>query len=213
MRSDFYDDGFSLSREGSQSQSPPVPYPETHSDNSSDDYGKRYEGADGESRLIEDTNKLLASTNIVAKKIRSLAELERVASSIFVALFEHVYHTRIDEIIRDPKSQRDYEYNAQLVVDRLSEQINYSLSHITGRLIVDGDLTALKNLVDIFMRILTFTRHGVRSTSTLESGESMLRESFGFPEQLPASMESISVCTLFPVIAGNSYYVCSFYVD
>ncbi|RYH25255.1 hypothetical protein EON65_15810 [archaeon] len=105
-------------------------------------------------KLISDMNKLLAATGIAAKRIRALSELARVASSIFVALFEHVYHTRIDEVIREPKTREDYEFNAQLVVDRLGEQINYDLSYITGAQIVDSDVTALANLVDIFTRLL-----------------------------------------------------------
>lgn len=111
-----------------------------------------------EVKLIEDMNKLLSATGIVAKKIMSLAELARVASSIFVAIFESVYHTRIDEVIRNPITRSDYEHNAQLVIDRLSEQINSELTHITGAMIVDGDVIALKNLVNIFMRIVSFTR-------------------------------------------------------
>lgn len=113
---------------------------------------------DVERKLIENTNKLLSATGIVAKKIMSLAELARVASSIFVAIFESVYHTRIEGIIRSPVTKEDYEHNAQLVIDRLSEQINSELTHITGEQIVNGDTIALRNLVNIFMRILTVTR-------------------------------------------------------
>eukprot|EP01031_Cornospumella_fuschlensis_P032038 gene32038-38740_t len=128
-------------------------------------------------RLIIDMNKLLAATGIAAKRIRSLSELARVASSIFVALFEHVYHTRIDEVIREPKTREDYEYNAQLVVDRLGEQINYDLSYITGAQIVDSDVTALANLVDIFTRLLAINvTRSHRSTSTIESEDSRFDE-------------------------------------
>lgn len=112
-----------------------------------------------ETNLIDETNKLLSATGIVAKKIMSVAELARVSSSIFVAIFESVYHTRIEEVLRNPVTRSDYEYNAQLVIERLSEQINSDLSHITGSLIVNGDMTALKNLVNIFTRILSFTRY------------------------------------------------------
>ncbi len=108
--------------------------------------------------LLSNTNKLLLAVGITAKTINSIEELTRVASSMFVAIFESLFHTRIDGIIRNPTSKTDYEENAQLVVDNLSDQIQMDLKHITGESIVKGDLRALSNLVHILVRIVSITR-------------------------------------------------------
>jgi len=92
-------------------------------------------------------------------------ELRRVASSIFVALFEKLFSTRLDGIIRRPNTKSDYEMNAQRVVDGLSNQIDLDLPHITGMNIVNGDLRALSNLVHIFFHIVSITSAGSQSSS------------------------------------------------
>lgn len=118
-----------------------------------------FEGSHEEeiSRLIASTNKLLADVGIERKKITSKEELIRVAPSMVVAVFEALYHARIEEIERNPTTRKHYERNAQLVIDNLSEQISIPLTHISGKSIVEGDLRALSNLVYIFKRIVTLT--------------------------------------------------------
>lgn len=128
------------------------------------------EGDEETSRLIASTNKLLADVGIVAKKIRSQEELIRVAPSMVVAVFESLYHNRIDGIIRNPTTRKHYEKNAQLMIDSLSDQINIDLTHISGKSIVEGDLQALSNLVYIFKRIVTLTTAN-ESLSTIDSSD------------------------------------------
>lgn len=126
--------------------------------------------------LLSDTNKLLTSVGISSKAVLSIEELVRVASSMFVAIFETLFVQRIDGIVRSPVSRSDYEHNAQLVVDSLSEQIEMDLQHIQGRLIANGDLRALHNLVHIFLRIVSITAYqDQHSVSSIETDESFLR--------------------------------------
>ncbi len=108
--------------------------------------------------LISNTNKLLSAVGIGTKKISSMEELVKVAPSMFVAIFEALYHMRIDGVVRNPKTRDDYISNAQLVIDNLSDQINIDLAHISGELIVSGDFEALSNFVHIFMRIVSLAR-------------------------------------------------------
>ena len=126
--------------------------------------------------LLSDTNKLLSQVGISSKTILSVEELSRVSSSMFVAIFESLFLQRIDGIIRSPKSTLDYECNAQLVVDSLSEQIEMDLKHITGRLIAQGDLRALHNLVHIFLRIVSITSQDEYSVSSIETNESFMQD-------------------------------------
>jgi hypothetical protein len=80
-----------------------------------------------------------------------MKELTRVASSMFVAVFEALFHVRLEGIIRSPKTKEDYEYNVQLVIDGLGQHISMNLQHIPGQAIVNGDYSALSNLVHIFV--------------------------------------------------------------
>lgn len=114
-------------------------------------------GVDDTSRLIANTNKLLIDVGIEAGNIKNKQELARLAPSVFVAVFEALYHARIEGIVRKPITNEHYERNAQLVIDSLSDQINIDLTHISGKLIVNGDFRALSNLVHIFMRIVSLT--------------------------------------------------------
>ena len=101
--------------------------------------------------LKSNTNNLLSAVGITTKKITSMNELTRVASSMFVAVFEALFHVRLDGIIRTPHTKEDYEFNVQRVIDGLGEQISMNLEHIPGHAIVQGDFRALSNLVHIFV--------------------------------------------------------------
>lgn len=133
-----------------------------HDDSDNSDSDENNDGVedddDDTSILISNTNKLLSAVGIAAKKIVSKDELARVAPSMFVAVYESLYHTRIEGIIRNPDSRLDYELNAQLVIDHLSDQINIDLAHISGVAIVAGNLKQLTDLIHIFMRIISLTR-------------------------------------------------------
>lgn len=145
------------------------------------------------STVLANTNNLLSVVGISTKKVTSMGELTRVASSMFVAIFEALFHVRLEGIIRNPQNRDEYAHNAQRVIDRwlrrsifgidsnaffnyrdflsfclsisfhldkwsLSGRIQMDLQHITGELIVRGDMSGLSNLVHIFVRIVSMTR-------------------------------------------------------
>jgi hypothetical protein len=107
--------------------------------------------------LLIDTNNLLSAVSISTKKINSVGELSRVASSIFVKIFESIFHLHLEEIIRNPQTVEEYATNAQIVIDALSERIQMDLQHITGGSIACGDIRAISNLINIFARIISIT--------------------------------------------------------
>jgi hypothetical protein len=73
---------------------------------------------------------------------------------MFVAIFEAMFQVRLKGIVRKPSHLKDYERNAQGVIDALGTSIlNMDLSHISGVSIVKGDASAIMNLVDIFVGI------------------------------------------------------------
>ncbi len=87
------------------------------------------------------------------KKFTSLDEMARVASSIFVAVYEGLFNVKIKGVVRKPKSMEDFEINAQRVINNLEDKIQMDLAHISGAAIAQGDLSALTNLVNIFISI------------------------------------------------------------
>jgi hypothetical protein len=107
--------------------------------------------------IIRDTNGLLAAVNI-EKKINSVEELSRVASSMFVAVFEAFFKTRLDNIYRNPQSHQEYSINAQRVIDALSVQIQMDLQHITGSSIASGEIRAISYLIHILAQVVFIAR-------------------------------------------------------
>lgn len=73
---------------------------------------------DDPSTVLASTNNLLAVVGISTKKVTSMGELTRVASSMFVAVFESLFRVRLEGIIRNPESREEYAHNAQRVIDR-----------------------------------------------------------------------------------------------
>ena len=110
-----------------------------------------------DAELLDEVNSLLVAVGISSKRISSLDELTRVASSMFVAIFESLFQVRLEGIIRNPYTTMDYVINAQLVVDGLSHQIQMDLQHISGESIVNGDVRALSNLIHILYRCVNMT--------------------------------------------------------
>jgi hypothetical protein len=118
-----------------------------------------------EEELTVNVNYLLHLVGInTAEREVGTHELRRVASSLFVALYERLFGMRLEGIIRHPTTKADYVVNAQRVIDSLSQQIKMDLQHITGPNIVDGNLQALSNLVHIFFHIVNITT-GSQSSS------------------------------------------------
>jgi hypothetical protein len=130
--------------------------------------------------LLHDTNNLLFAVGIPTKKISTISELSRVASSMFVAVYESIFHVRLDNIIRTPENKEDYSRNAQCVINGLSLKIKMNLEHISGYAIVHGDVRALTDLVNIFVRYVSFISIGGDASETdsrsLSTTESMKEE-------------------------------------
>lgn len=140
--------------------------------------GKRADPPDY-TMLLFNTNNLLTAAGITAKKIKTIGELTRVASSMFVAVYESLFHVRVEGIIRSPKSKEDYVSNVQKVIDGLSGQIQMDLQHIKGNLIVEGDVRSLSNLIHIFIRIIAITGSQESQSTRDEDQEDAIFEQAG----------------------------------
>lgn len=107
--------------------------------------------------LLSTTNRMLSIIRINAKEIMSIGELKRVASSMFVAIYESLFNHKLSGIIRKPTTLADYSDNVQQVIDILGKQIDMDLGHISGKAIAEGDLRSISNLISIFKRIANIT--------------------------------------------------------
>ena len=107
-----------------------------------------------EEAALRNTNALLRSVGITGKPITAFLDLCMSASSMFVAMFEAMFQTRLGGIVRQPQHVCDYVSNVQNVIDALEGLVlDMSLAHIRGEAIVRGDSVAIIDLVDIFMLI------------------------------------------------------------
>lgn len=106
-------------------------------------------------RIVSDTNRLFVQLGIDAKPIPSFAELQRSASSMFVAIFEKFFQVRLRNVKRKPRVVTHYVQNAQLVINALSAMLSIELSHITGESIYAGEPDKIIQLMDIFEALVT----------------------------------------------------------
>jgi len=118
--------------------------------------------------LLWNVNTLLAAAGISAKKVKTIPELLRVSSSMFVAIFESIFKKRLENVIRGPRVKEDYVHNVQRVIDSLAEVIGMDMTHLTGRSVCKGDIRSLNNLVNLFLRICSITGQDSVTKSTTD---------------------------------------------
>ena len=101
------------------------------------------------------TNAILTNIGITTKKVNSFGELQRIASSMFVAMLERGFNMRIKGIVRQREdgrqlTQEDYIHNVQRVIQEMEGLVGTNLSHITGKGIVRGETKSLYHLLTLF---------------------------------------------------------------
>ena len=102
---------------------------------------------------LSKANLLLRKTNVLSKPIKSVEELQKCASSMFVAVIESMLNRRIKNIVRVPKRRFDYVRNAQSVIDILSVVLQSKLQ-VSAQQISEGHLPSICNLVSVFSRTI-----------------------------------------------------------
>ena len=123
--------------------------------------------------LLSSTNRLLSHCGITeTPPFSSVTDLQENASSMVVAVFEAIFSTRIEKIIRKPISSEDYAFNAQRVIDSLRAVLPSKVvlpSTVTGETISEGDIPSLTFLVSLLTdvyRVVAPSRASVASTAT-----------------------------------------------
>lgn len=116
--------------------------------------------------IVDNVQRLLERVGNRGGPIQSFDDVRRNSSQIVVALFDGLFSGLGDMDIRTgiEKTKEDYVHNAKVVVDALEKQglLNQtarhpitgtptSRYHVTGQAIVEGDIVALRIMVDLFL--------------------------------------------------------------
>ncbi|XP_029642868.1 centrosomal protein of 95 kDa-like isoform X2 [Octopus sinensis] len=103
--------------------------------------------------LVSLTNKLLQHLHVY-QEVKCVPD---ITAEIFVIIFEGLYGENLPELHSRPVTKEDNIHNCQVVIDALATKVlNTSLSHITGESIVNGNRTAINNLLEIFTDLFEF---------------------------------------------------------
>ncbi|GBG29727.1 Centrosomal protein of 95 kDa [Hondaea fermentalgiana] len=100
--------------------------------------------------IVQRTNDLFVKLNITTRPIQAFEELQKSASSMFVAIFETLFNVRLKNVIRKPRVVTDYITNANLVMTALSESLPIDLSFLSGEDIYRGDPVQIHHMLSIF---------------------------------------------------------------
>ena len=87
--------------------------------------------------VVERANALLP--RVGQEGFKDVEELKRLACSMFVYLFESLFHT-LEGIERRPRFKAEYAFNADQVIQALSDIVGADLSYISGSEIADVSL-------------------------------------------------------------------------
>lgn len=104
--------------------------------------------------VLQETNALLEAMSFGSKSFDNYQDLTKSASSMFVAIYEKMFHQRLARVIRVPASPSDYINNAQEVIQALGSQLSgndIDVSKLTGTQVSAGDAPTIRALVQIFM--------------------------------------------------------------
>lgn len=82
-----------------------------------------------EEELLDRTDALLR--RVGQSGFKDIAELQRLACSMFVYLYESIFE-RLEEIERRPESTQEHAYNADLVIQAFERKVGVDLSDISG---------------------------------------------------------------------------------
>lgn len=98
-----------------------------------------------------------------------VTNLTEISASTFVAMYEIILGDRLAGTLRDPVTREDEIANVQCLIDSLADDfLHCDLSHITGVAVVDGHLTSIQYLLEIFLELESFLTEQISSECSRE---------------------------------------------
>lgn len=104
---------------------------------------------------LKQTNALLERMGFGERQFSAFEELVASVSSMSVAIYEKLFAFRLADIVRVPTRARDYEQNAQCVVDALAGALLDRTfdDRVTGQALCAGDVHSIQQLIAVFAHI------------------------------------------------------------
>lgn len=103
--------------------------------------------------LVESTNSLMRTIGMTQRTFATAEEVRENASSLFVAVFESLFSTRLAGVRRKPDTLEAYAENAQHVIDALRSILPLKIripGSVTGEAVAQGKASAIAALVALF---------------------------------------------------------------
>ncbi|XP_060070544.1 centrosomal protein of 95 kDa-like [Ylistrum balloti] len=127
-------------------------------------------------RLNEEDRCIVSQANTLLEQLSIFTPISCVEDLnvvTYVALFEGLRGEHLAGIVRNPLTKEDEIQNCQIVIDTLANDVLHtSLSHISGRRVVEHDRESIFHLLEIFSGLLEYILNKIESdASTDNDGE------------------------------------------
>jgi hypothetical protein len=92
-----------------------------------------------------------------AKALESVSELQDIATSLFVAVFESLFVVRLRGIVRKPSTETEFQHNANLFLSGLKKMLPKGMvqipPEITAESIVSGSIPSITYMIRFFLEL------------------------------------------------------------
>ncbi|XP_021350941.1 centrosomal protein of 95 kDa-like [Mizuhopecten yessoensis] len=127
-------------------------------------------------RLNEEDRRIVSQTNTLLEQLNLFTPISCVEDLnvlTYVSLFEGLCGEHLAGIVRNPLTKEDEIQNCQIVIDTLaSDVLHTSLTHISGRQVVEHDRESILHFLEIFSGLLEYILNKIESdASTDNDGE------------------------------------------
>lgn len=106
---------------------------------------------------MEDANRLLASLRPDAKAVGTVSELQGIATSLFIAVFESLFVVRLKDVVREPITQQEFLQNAATFLHGLRKLLPNGVvqipPEITPEAVTAGSIPVIAYLVRFFLEL------------------------------------------------------------
>ena len=113
--------------------------------------------ASQEAQLLVDANALLRSMRPDANELGSVTELQGIATSLFIAVFESLFVVRLKDVVRTPLTRQEFMHNATVFLAGLAKMLPKGAiqvpPEITADAITSGSIPAIAYLVRFFTEL------------------------------------------------------------
>lgn len=124
-------------------------------------------------RLNEEDRRIVSQANTLLEQLSIFTPISCVEDlnvNTYVSLFEGLRGEHLAGIVRNPLTKEDEIQNCQIVIDTLATDVLHtSLSHISGRQVVEHDRESISHLLEIFSGLLEYILNKIESDASTDN--------------------------------------------